>query len=88
MMRRIPKRGFNQTMFREKVSVVGLSDIDAMAGVDISPKALAAAGLIRSERSVVKVLCNGSLNKVVTVSGCRVSESARTVILSLGGRVE
>jgi ribosomal protein L15 len=59
-----------------------------MAGVDITPKALAAAGLIRSDRSTVKVLCNGSLKKVVSVSGCRVSATAKAVILSLGGRVE
>jgi large subunit ribosomal protein L15 len=88
LMRRIPKRGFNQTMFRDAVSVVGLGDLQSLGDVEVTPKALAAAGLIRNERSKVKILCNGSLSRLVSVSGCAVSESAKAVILGLGGRVE
>ena len=88
LMRRIPKRGFNQTMFRDEVSIVGLGDLQKLGDVEVTPKALAAAGFIRNERARVKILSNGTLDRGVSVSGCAVSESAKVVILGLGGRVE
>jgi ribosomal protein L15 len=75
-------------MFREVVSVVGLGDLQKLGDVEVTPKALAAAGFIRNERAKVKILCNGTLDKRVSVSGCAVSESAKALILGLGGRVE
>lgn len=88
LMRRIPKRGFNQNRFRDEVSVVGVGDLNRLSDGVVTPKSLAAAGLIRHEDSVVKILMNGSLLRRVNVSGCAVSVSAKQAILDAGGSVE
>ena len=88
LMRRVPKRGFNQTMFREVASVVGVGDLERMEGKTVTPKSLAAAGLIRDERGKVKILANGAITKPVEVSGCSVSGAARQAIIAAGGSVE
>jgi large subunit ribosomal protein L15 len=87
-MRRIPKRGFNQTMFRSEWSLVGLGDLKAVGAKEVNPKSLAAAGLIRDERGLVKILSNGVVSGAYSVTGCSVSASAKASILAAGGSVE
>ncbi len=88
LMRRIPKRGFNQTMFRSEWSLVGLGDLQSVGSKEVNPKSLAAAGLIRDERGLVKILSNGVVSGAYSVTGCSVSASAKASILAAGGSVE
>ena len=87
LMRRIPKRGFNQSRFRTPFSVVSLSDLQALNTSEVTPKSLAAAGIIRDEFCRVKVLANGVLTRSVHISGCSASCSARAAVLAAGGSV-
>ncbi len=87
LMRRIPKRGFNQSRFRTPYSVVSLSDLQALDTSDVSPKSLAAAGVIRDEFCRVKVLANGALTRSVHISGCSASGSAKAAVIAAGGTV-
>jgi len=58
-------------------------------GESVTPTVLRKRGLITNQKGnktmVVKILGNGSLSKKLSVSGCNVSESARTQIEKAGG---
>jgi large subunit ribosomal protein L15 len=89
LMRRIPKRGFNNTNFRTSYSVVNVGDLEALfnAGAEVQPESLAAAG--KSSKGLpVKILGDGALSKALTVKAHAVSKSAREKIEKAGGRVE
>jgi large subunit ribosomal protein L15 len=60
------------------------------AGSSVTPKTLAAAGLIRVRNAgvpLVKILGTGDLSKKLDVSSCAVSASARAKIEKAGGSV-
>jgi large subunit ribosomal protein L15 len=85
LVRRVPKRGFNN-VFRtvyEVVNVRQLVDFDD----DVTPEALAERGLVRRGRPV-KVLGDGDLDKALKVVAHRFSRSAREKIEAAGGRCE
>jgi len=88
LTRRVPKRGFTNP-FRVPAQLVRL---DALAQLptdaEVTPAALAEAGLIRARRGPAKLLANGALPRAVTVRGVKVSAGAREKILAAGGRVE
>ena len=90
LIRRIPKRGFNNH-FRKVYSIVNLSVLDAFeenATVDIV--ALNEKGLIKIVKDCVglKVLGNGTLNKALTVKADCFSASAKEAIEKAGGKAE
>ncbi|MBN2407956.1 MAG: 50S ribosomal protein L15 [Elusimicrobia bacterium] len=88
LIRRIPKRGFNNKRFAEELEIVNISEINKRfkSGDTVDPKKLAEAGIVRSERPV-KILGNGELKKKINVSGCRLSASARQKIQEAGGEI-
>lgn len=85
LLRRIPKRGFNN-LSRVEYQVVNVRDLERVDG-DVSPEALKAAGLIGSLRKPVKVLGQGELTKKLAVSAHAFSESAKSKIEAAGGSV-
>ena len=87
--RRLPKRGFNNTRFQDKIAVVNVSDLEARfeAGATINMESLKAARLVKGTYVTVKVLGNGDLSKNLTVEGCKVSKSAQEKIEKAGGKV-
>ncbi len=90
LIRRIPKRGFNNH-FRKVYSVVNLSvleSFDANSVVDIV--ALSEKGLIKIVKGSVgiKVLGNGELTKALTVKADKFSQSAKEAIEKAGGTAE
>jgi large subunit ribosomal protein L15 len=84
--RRIPKRGFTNP-FRETAQIVRLDQLPQIQG-DITPEALAEAGVINARKGPVKLLANGAISQAVTVRGIKVSAGAREKIEAAGGRVE
>jgi large subunit ribosomal protein L15 len=81
------KRGFNN-IFRveyEPVNVERLASFEAGATVD--PKALKAAGIVKSNKRI-KVLGDGELTVKLTVKAHKFSQTARTKIEAAGGSVE
>jgi large subunit ribosomal protein L15 len=84
--RRIPKRGFTNP-FREASQIVRLDQLTQVQG-EVTPEALAEAGLIHARKGPVKLLANGAISQAVTVRGIKVSAGAREKIEAAGGRVE
>jgi large subunit ribosomal protein L15 len=71
--------------FMAGVNVRDLERFDA--GAEVTPQALAEAGLIRNARVEVKILGHGDLTKKLTVSAHAFSASAKEKIEGAGGSV-
>jgi large subunit ribosomal protein L15 len=69
---------------RTKTWSVNVRDLDRFDG-EVTPEALAAAGLIRNTRFDVKILGHGELTKKLTISAHNFSKSAREKIEGAGG---
>lgn len=90
LIRRIPKRGFNN-YFKNSYSIVNLSVLDTFeAGSTVDIGVLAEKGLIKLVKDGVglKVLGNGELNKAITVKANAFSASAKAAIEKAGGTAE
>ena len=86
LIRRIPKRGFNNAVFKTEYAVVNLGDLNDFAdGATVDEAALLEAGLIRKPFHGVKILGSGTLKKKLTIVATKASESARTAIEKAGG---
>ncbi len=88
LTRRIPKRGFNNARFRTSYQIIGLDDLTRVEGNEISPEALAKAGLVKLRTGPVKLLANGEVSSAYTIRGLKVSGAAREKIVAAGGRIE
>ena len=81
-------RGFTN-IFRQEYHVVNLDQLAMFpADTQITPVMLVDAGFIRDLNEPVKILGRGELDKALTVSAQRFSNSAREKIEAAGGRVE
>jgi len=87
--RRLPKRGFNNTRFQDKIAVVNVASLNARFedGDMVNMETLKAARLVKGTYDAVKVLGNGDLAKKLTVEGCKVSASAKEKIEKAGGSI-
>ncbi len=90
LIRRVPKRGFNNH-FKKVYSIVNLSvleNLEANSVVDI--EMLNEKGLIKLVKGSVglKVLGNGTLTKALTVKAATFSASAKEAIEKAGGNAE
>lgn len=89
LYRRVPKRGFSNSLFRKDYALVNLSDLNRFEeGTEVTPELLVASGLVKKLQAGIKVLGNGKLEKKVSVKAHKVSESAKTAIEANGGTVE
>ncbi len=88
LIRRIPKRGFNYPFknFYQVVNVESLNRFRANSIVGL--KELKEAGLIGSEKELVKILGAGKLSKVLTVKAHKISENARKKLEEAGSKIE
>jgi large subunit ribosomal protein L15 len=87
--RRLPKRGFNNYDFRDKVAVFNVGELDDLfdAGATIDEAALKGQGLINGTYDKVKVLGIGEVTKAFHVVVFNASASAREKIEKAGGTV-
>ena len=88
LIRRIPKRGFVHVR-RVQVEIVNLSSLNRFPkGSEVTGAVLAQAGLIPSEKSIFKILGDGTLSHPLTIKAHRFSKSALEKIASAGGKTE
>ncbi|MGT2772357.1 50S ribosomal protein L15 [Streptococcus marimammalium] len=88
LFRRIPKRGFTNINTKE-YALVNLEQLNIFEdGTEITPVILVESGLVKSEKSGIKVLGNGELTKKLTVKASKFSKSAEAAIVAKGGSVE
>lgn len=86
LIRRIPKRGFNNKNFKTVYAVVNLADLNNFdAGAEIGEQQLRDAGLIRGDFDGIKILGTGELTKKLSISATKASASAREKIEKAGG---
>jgi large subunit ribosomal protein L15 len=93
--RRLPKRGFKNTMFAKKLNEVNLGSIQAAldagqldAAGKIDAAALIKAGVLRRAKDGVKLLGGGEIKAKVTLAVYGASKSAVAAVEKAGGTVE
>ena len=88
--RRIPKRGFNNKRFADKVSSVTLqlSAANVNPADEVTPELLRAKGIVAARDGYVKVIGNDELPGAYTVKAHSVSKGAQAAIEKAGGKVE
>ena len=88
LMRRIPKRGFNN-IFAKEYATVNVSDLERFEdGTVVNVELLLNEGIIRKQLDGLKVLGNGNLTKKLTVEATKFSASAIEKIEAAGGKTE
>jgi len=89
LIRRIPKRGFNNVSFATIYLPVNLGDLNYFEdGAIVDEPALREAGLVAGKAAKIKILASGKLEKRLTVRASAFSKSAKEAIEKLGGTAE
>jgi large subunit ribosomal protein L15 len=87
LYRKLPRRGFNNFNFKKTYQTVNVGALSKIEGDLVNRATLVEAGLVRDNKEGVKVLGNGTLEKVYTVEVDKVSSSAQQKIEAAGGKV-
>jgi large subunit ribosomal protein L15 len=88
LIRRLPKRGFNNAAFRKRYAVVNVSDLNAFkAGTVVNEQLLRESNLVRGHFAGIKILGEGELKHDVKVQVDKISTRAREKIERAGGTV-
>ena len=89
LFRRLPRiRGFTN-IFRTEYSVVNVEHLETFEnGTDITPELLVQVGLVKKQKSLIKILGSGELTKSLNVHAHKFSGSAKNKIESAGGKIE
>jgi large subunit ribosomal protein L15 len=89
LVRKIPKRGFNNAQFRVGFLSVNLGVLAEHfdAGLTVDALSLVSKGLIPDKKGVVKILGGGDFSKALNFKGVAVSASALAKIEAAGGSV-
>jgi large subunit ribosomal protein L15 len=86
LIRRLPKRGFNNAAFHKTYAVVNLDELNAFrAGTVVNEQLLRESKLVRGEVAGIKILGNGELKHALTIEADKISASARAKIDKAGG---
>ena len=90
LQRRLPKVGFNNSVFATVYSTIKISDLEAKfeANAVVDEAAVVAAGLVKKTNDGIKVLGNGELTKPLTVELKAFTASAKEKIEKAGGKAE
>jgi large subunit ribosomal protein L15 len=88
LIRRLPKRGFNNAAFHKNFAIVNLSDLNEFkAGTVVNEELLRESKLIRGDVAGIKILGDGELKHALKIEADKVSESAKAKIEKAGGSV-
>lgn len=89
IFKRLPKRGFNNIIFRQEYGAINLDTLDAIfaVGETVSVETLQSKG-IHKRFDKIKVLSRGEISKKLVVRVHAISVKAKEKILKAGGTVE
>ena len=88
LIRRLPKRGFNNAAFKTTYALVNLGDLEQFEeGAHVTEQLLRERGLVNGKFDGLKILGRGELTKKLTVEADKFSETARQGIDKAGGSV-
>lgn len=87
--RRLPKRGFTNSLFKKEYEIVNLEQLQNMfeEGQTITKELLLQSGCVK-KGNLVKILGTGSLQKKLTLEVNACSKSAKEAIERLGGVIK
>lgn len=86
LIRRLPKRGFNNAAFHKTYAIVNLDSLNSFkAGTTVNEQLLRESKLIRGDFAGIKILGDGELKHGLTIEADKFSESARAKIEKAGG---
>ncbi len=90
MMRRIPKKGFNNARFAKEFQIVNVESLSSRfeAGATVGFSEMYAARLVQKDNVPVKVLATGDIDKALTVQAQAFSAQAKAKIEAAGGKAE
>lgn len=88
LFQRLPKRGFTN-IHRKEYAVVNLDVLNGFEdGTEVTPELLIETGVVRNEKSGIKILANGNIEKKLTVKANKFSSAAKEAIEAAGGKTE
>lgn len=90
LYRRLPKRGFNNSVFAKQYAEVNVAQFNRFEdGATVDPVALIEAGILKNVRDGIRILGNGTLEtKNLTVIANGFTKAAEEKITAAGGKVE
>ena len=90
LIRRLPRRGFNNKNFKKEYNIINVSQLNSL-----KENTVVTAELLKEKNIIskiapygLKVLGNGNLNKALTVKASKFTASATEKITKAGGKVE
>ena len=88
LIRRLPKRGFNNAAFHKSYAIVNLRDLNEFkTGTVVNEQLLRDSKLVRGDVSGIKILGDGELKHALKIEVNKISASAREKIDKVGGTV-
>lgn len=88
LFQRLPKRGFTN-INRKEYAIVNLETLNRFEeGTEVTPELLIETGVVSKEKSGIKILAKGNLEKKLTVKANKFSDAAKVAIEAAGGTVE
>jgi large subunit ribosomal protein L15 len=90
LIRRLPKRGFNNAAFRDTIAIVNLDSLEKHfeSGATVDEIALREAGLVRGKLDAIKLLGRGEITKSLLVEVDLASASAKEKLEKAGGSLK
>ncbi len=87
LVRRVPKRGFNNR-FKKEYSIVNLKDLNRFEpNSEVTPEDIIKAGIVKKLKAGIKLLAKGELQHPLKIRVHKASKSAIEKLQSLGGEV-
>ncbi len=88
LFQRLPKRGFTN-INRKEFAIINLDVLNRFEeGTEITPELLIETGVVSNEKSGIKILANGKVEKKLTVKAHKFSAAAKEAIEAAGGQTE
>src|SRR5262249_2151170 len=88
LIRRLPKRGFNNAAFHKHYAIVNVNDLNSFeAGAVVNEQLLRESNLVRGHFTGIKILGDGDLKHGVKVEVDKISATAREKIEKAGGTI-
>ncbi|WP_338471351.1 50S ribosomal protein L15 [Niallia sp. XMNu-256] len=88
LFQRLPKRGFTN-INRKEYAIVNLEALNRFEeGTEVTPELLIETGVVSKEKSGIKILAKGNIEKKLSVKAHKFSSAAKEAIEAAGGSAE
>ena len=86
LYRRLPKRGFNNSVHANDYVEVTLTMLNKSSKEDVTAESLIEDGIIRKAKDGIVILATGKLEKKLNVKAVKFTKAAKEKIEALGGK--